>query len=151
MIKKKPVVHLHFLSNFSLGSRGKLKAFITSRLKKERVKIESINIVFCDDNYLLKLNQQFLEHDFYTDILSFRLSSTRKPLIAEIYISIDRVRDNAKNLNSSFRMEIHRVIFHGILHFCGYKDKSPLDIKKMRLTEDKWLRRYELSKPKTVG
>ncbi len=144
MIKKKPIVHLHFLSKFSLDSRGKLKAFITSGLKKERIKIESINVVFCDDNYLLKLNQQFLKHDFYTDILSFRLSSPRKPLIAEIYISIDRVRDNAKNLNSSFRMEIHRVIFHGILHLCGYKDKSPSDIKKMRLMEDKWLRLYDL-------
>jgi probable rRNA maturation factor len=144
MTKNNSAVHLHFLSNFALDSRGKLKAFISSGFKKEGIKIESINIVFCDDNYLLKLNQQFLNHDFYTDILSFRLSPLREPLIGEIYISIDRVRDNAKNLNSSFRMELHRVIFHGILHFCGYKDKSPKDLRAMRSMEDRWLSRYWL-------
>ena len=144
MIKNKSAVHLHFLSNFGLDARGKLKAFISSAFKKEGIRIESINIVFCDDDYLLKLNQQFLNHDFYTDILSFRLSSVHKPLIGEIYVSIDRVRDNAKNLNSSFKMELHRVIFHGILHFCGYKDKFPKDLRKMRFMEDKWLRRYGL-------
>ncbi len=144
MVKNKTAVNFYFLSIFSLESRGKLKAFITSCFKSEGIKAESINIVFCDDNYLLKLNKQFLNHDFYTDILSFRLSTLNKPLIAEIYISIDRVRDNAKNLNSSFKMELHRVIFHGILHFCGYKDKSPKDIKKMRTMEDKWLKRFWL-------
>ena len=144
MIKDKSTVHLHFLSNFTLDERGKLKAFISSGFKKEGIKIESIDIVFCDDNYLLKLNQQFLNHDFYTDILSFRLSSLRKPLKGEIYISVERVRDNAKNLSSSFKMELHRVLFHGILHFCGYKDKSPKDLQKMRLMEDKWLKLYWL-------
>ena len=85
---------------------------------------------------------QFLKHDFYTDILSFPLSAKGEPLIGEIYISVDRVRDNAKNLGASFREELHRVIFHGILHFCGYKDKSPADIILMRSREDKCLKTY---------
>lgn len=101
-----------------------------------------MNIVFCDDKYLLTLNMEFLKHDYYTDILSFPLSAKGKPLIAEIYISIDRVKDNARNLETSFREELHRVIFHGVLHFCGYKDKLPLEIKKMRALENKYLSDY---------
>jgi probable rRNA maturation factor len=103
---------------------------------------ETVSIIFCDDKYLLPLNRRFLQQDFYTDILSFTLSGSGEPLIAEIYISIERVRENAKNLKSSFKLELHRVIFHGILHFCGYKDKSSPDIKKMREMEDKWLNIY---------
>jgi probable rRNA maturation factor len=143
MIKTKARVQLHFVSKFNLPSRGRLKAFIPSIFRKEKKTLESIDFIFCDDHYLLELNREFLEHDYYTDILSFRLSSAGKPLVAEIYISIDRVRDNAKNLNSSFKSELHRVIFHGILHLCGYKDKSPSDILKMRTMEDKWLKRYK--------
>jgi probable rRNA maturation factor len=144
MIKTKPVVCLHFLLKFSLASRGRLKAFIPGVFKKERKKLESLDIIFCDDGYLLELNKQFLKHDYYTDILSFHLSKPAKPLVAEIYISIDRVRDNAKNLNTSFTLELHRVIFHGVLHFCGYKDKSAADIRTMRTLEDKWLKAYRL-------
>jgi probable rRNA maturation factor len=144
MIKTKPVVSLHFLLKFTLVARGKLKAFIPAIFKKEGKKLESLDIIFCDDGYLLELNQQFLKHDCYTDILSFRLSPSSKPLIAEIYISIDRVRDNAKNLNSSFTTELHRVVFHGVLHFCGYKDKTAADIRTMRTLEDKWLKAYQL-------
>ncbi len=143
MIKTKASVQLHFVSRFSLSSRGRLKTFITSIFSKEKKVLESLDIIFCDDSYLLELNREFLKHDYYTDILSFRLSPKGKPLIAEIYISIDRVRDNAKNLNSSFKAELHRVIFHGVLHFCGYKDKSPTDILKMRSMENKWLSRYK--------
>ncbi len=101
-----------------------------------------VNIIFCDDKFLLTLNLQFLHHDYYTDILSFPFSANGKPLIAEVYISTDRVKDNAKNLESSFREELHRVIFHGILHFCGYNDKSKTDIKKMRVAEDRYLASY---------
>jgi probable rRNA maturation factor len=143
MIKTKVPVQLHFVSKFNLASRGRLKAFIASILRKEKRTLESLDIIFCNDQFLLELNREFLKHDYYTDILSFRLSSAGRPLIAEIYISIDRVRDNAKNLNSSFKSELYRVIFHGILHLCGYKDKSPTDILKMRTMEDKWLKRYK--------
>jgi probable rRNA maturation factor len=144
MSKTNPLIQLHFISKCSLSSRGKLKAFIPSIFKKEGRSLESLSIIFCNDSYLLELNREFLSHDFYTDILSFKLSSSGNPLIAEIYISVDRVRDNAKNLNSTFKSEIHRVIFHGILHFCGYKDKSPSDIINMRAAENKLLKRYKI-------
>jgi probable rRNA maturation factor len=146
MSKVTPVVRLHFLVKFSLASREELKAFMLSIFRKEKKALESLNIVFCDDDHLLDLNRQFLKHDYYTDILSFRLSPPGKPLVGDIYISIDRVRDNAKNLNASFKMELQRVVFHGILHFCGYKDKSAKDIRLMRNTEDKLLRAYALAK-----
>src|ERR1700730_2499365 len=112
MSKAKPLIQFHFISKCNLSHRGRLKVFITWIFKKERKALESLNIIFCNDNYLLELNQEFLNHDFYTDILSFRLSSPGKPLAAEIYISVDRVWDNAKNLDSTFKSEIHRVIFH---------------------------------------
>jgi probable rRNA maturation factor len=143
MSKIKPVVRLHLLMRFTLTSREALKSYIISRFKKEKIPFESLDIIFCDDEHLLQLNRQFLKHDYYTDILSFPLSGAGLPLVAEIYISIDRVRDNAKNLDSSFTMELHRVIFHGVLHFCGYKDKSRLEIRKMRDLEEQWLQAYK--------
>jgi probable rRNA maturation factor len=149
MSKNKPVVRLHFLSKFNLTSREALKSYILYRFKKEKKSFESLDIVFCDDDHLLQLNRQFLKHDYYTDILSFPLSGPGQPLVAEIYISIDRVRDNAKNLDSSFKMELHRVIFHGILHFCGYKDKSRVDIRRMREMEEKWLKGYQTKTHRT--
>jgi probable rRNA maturation factor len=142
MNKTQSTVLFHFPSPCSLNNRRLLKVFIRSIFKKEKQPLERINIVFCDDKFLLTLNRQFLKHDYYTDILSFPLSGIGQPLIAEIYISTDRVKDNAKNLETSFREELHRVIFHGVLHFCGYGDKSPAEIKKMRALEDKYLKSY---------
>lgn len=142
MNKKSETVQFHFPSPCSLDGRRLLKAFILSIFRKEGRKLDTLNIIFCDDKFLLTLNRQFLHHDYYTDILSFPLSGKGKPLMAEIYISTDRVKDNAKNLESSFREELHRVIFHGILHFCGYNDKSQGEIKRMRKAEDFYLRAY---------
>jgi probable rRNA maturation factor len=116
--------------------------FILSIFKKEKKSIEELTIIFCDDEFLLGLNRQFLKHDFYTDIISFPLSNANQPLVAEIYISIDRVRENAQSSGSTFKEELHRVIFHGVLHFCGYKDKSSSDIKTMRTMENKYLKAY---------
>jgi probable rRNA maturation factor len=141
MIKKKPV-RLHFLRPCALTRREHLKLFIISIFKKEKISLEELNIIFCSDQYLLDLNRQFLNHDFYTDILSFPLSAKNQPLTAEIYISVDRVRENARALRSTIAEELHRVIFHGVLHFCGYKDKTRKDIKKMRSTEEKYLKAY---------
>jgi len=142
MIKPSLVISFHFLSPCSLSERGDLKAFILSIFRKEKRRLEKLSIIFCDDAFLLALNRQFLHHDYYTDILSFPLSGRHEPLIAEIYISTDRVRDNATNLETSFREELHRVIFHGILHFCGYGDRSRAEKKKMRSLEDKYLTQY---------
>jgi metalloprotein, YbeY/UPF0054 family len=151
MNKTKSPIQFHFKVPCVLKDREPLKAFIVSVFRKEKTHMAGLNIIFCDDDYLLNLNRQFLHHEYYTDILSFPLSGPNDPLTAEIYISIDRVRDNAGNLQTSFREELHRVIFHGILHFCGYKDKSSADIKKMRAMEDKYLIAYfkALGKAKT--
>src|SRR5579863_2997248 len=146
-MRKKNPVQFHFLIPCTLPNRKDLKKFILNIFKKEKTDLKDLNIVFCNDEYLLGLNLQFLKHDFYTDILSFPLSAVDQPLIAEIYISVERVRENAKISGSSFKEELHRVIFHGILHFCGYKDKTNPDIKKMRSLEDKYLKSYFLSAP----
>ena len=142
MSKTTPLVQFNFLASCTLPERGKLKSYIGLVFKREGRVLDNLNIIFCDDPYLLSLNRQFLKHDYYTDILSFPLSPPGKPLVGEIYISIDRVRDNARNLETSFNQELHRVIFHGILHFCGYKDKTLRDIRKIRAREDKYLTLY---------
>jgi probable rRNA maturation factor len=142
MIKTIPRIQFHFLAPCTLPNRGPLKVFILSVFKREKRDLSDLRIIFCSDPYLLELNRKFLKHDFYTDILSFPLSDPKDPLSAEIYISTDRVRDNARIAKSTIHEELHRVIFHGILHFCGYKDKSAADIRQMRSLEDKYLSRY---------
>lgn len=141
-MNKKSPVQFHFLTSCSLQNRGRLKIFILSVFKKEKKPLEQLSIIFCDDSYLLGLNRRFLHHNFYTDILSFPLSNANQQLIAEIYISVDRVRENARSYGSTLKVELHRVIFHGVLHFCGYKDKSAADKKTMRTQENKYLNRY---------
>ena len=141
-MRKKVSIQFHFLIPGTLPNREGLKKFILSIFKKEKKILGELNIVFCSDEYLLGLNRQFLRHDFYTDILSFALSEAKEPLFAEIYISLDRVRENAKISGTTQKEELHRVIFHGILHFCGYKDKSGPDKRKMRFMEDKYLSTY---------
>jgi rRNA maturation RNase YbeY len=128
--------------NATLGNRLALKSFIKRSLKKEGLAIESLQYIFCSDKFLLGINKSFLKHDYYTDIISFDLSETKGKLIGEVYISIDRVKENAQTYKTTFREELLRVIFHGALHFCGYKDKIPADIKKIRAEEDKWLKSY---------
>ena len=126
----------------TLTNRVALKSFIEKRVKKEGLKIESLNYVFCSDKYLLAINKQFLDHNYYTDIISFDLSEVPGQLIGEVYISIDRVKENAKTHGATYKEELLRVIFHGALHFCGYKDKKTADAKKMRQMEDLWLTAY---------
>ena len=128
--------------SITLGNRVALKAFLEKQLKKEGIQIECLQYVFCSDKYLLDINKQFLNHDYYTDIISFDLSETKGELIGDIYISVDRVKENAKTMNTTQGNELLRVIFHGALHFCGYKDKKPADAKLMRSMEDKWIRAY---------
>ena len=128
--------------NIGLGNRVRLKAFLEKQMKKEGITIECLQYVFCSDKYLLGINQEFLQHDYFTDIISFDLSETKGQLIGDIYISVDRVKENAKTIKSTQTNELLRVIFHGALHFCGYKDKKPADARLMRSMEDKWLKAY---------
>jgi rRNA maturation RNase YbeY len=126
----------------SLRSRTQLKAFINKQCLKEGVQIEILQYVFCSDKFLLDINKKYLNHNFYTDIISFDLSDQKGRLIGDVYISIDRVKENAKTEGNLYTHELLRVIFHGALHFCGYKDKKPADVKTMRAMEDKWLKAY---------
>lgn len=120
-----------------------LKAFIEAVFKKEKVPLASITYIFCSDAFLLKMNRDFLQHDYYTDIITFGLSGKGEPVEAEVYISLDRVKDNAGTLGTTYRQEILRVIFHGALHLCGYKDKKKSEIALMRNKEDQYLRLFE--------
>jgi len=126
----------------TLPAKTELKAFIENLFKKEKTTLAAINYIFCSDKYLLSINQQFLNHDYYTDIITFGLHDKGAPVVAEVYISVDRVKDNAKTHEVTFTNEMLRVLFHGALHLCGYKDKSKADILKMRAKEDAYLVRY---------
>jgi probable rRNA maturation factor len=126
-----------------LRKRNNLKLFMNKVAKKLGRPIDSLNIIFCNDDYLLSINRSYLQHDYYTDIITFDLSSSRQsPIQAELYISVDRVRDNASQLGLPYYKELHRVIFHGLLHLLGYKDKSVADQKKMREMEERLLHQY---------
>src|SRR5258708_17887900 len=114
-IMNNPTIQFNFLEPISLADRSRLKRFIAHIFKQERKPLGQLQYVFCSDPYLLEINRQFLHHDYYTDIITFDLSEKGHPINAEIYISVDRVRDNAQNFDSSLRKELHRVIFHGAL------------------------------------
>ena len=140
-------IRFHFLDKgVYLTHRKKLKAFIASLFKKEKKSFVSLDYIFCSDEYLLNINKSYLRHDFYTDIITFDLSDTassgRGAIAGEVYISLDRVRDNAGNFDASLKKELHRVIFHGALHLCGYKDKTSGDSQLMRQKEDEYLQLY---------
>ena len=140
-----PIV-FHALEPVVLKQRRLLKKFIIQFFIKEKKSLQSIDIIFCSDEYLLGINKQHLQHDFYTDIITFDLSeSSANPIIGELYISIDRVKDNAALRYEKFSTELLRVIFHGLLHLCGFKDKTKSNIKTMREKEDKYLGLYNNS------
>jgi len=126
----------------NLRNRNDLKLFINSIFRKEKRKLVYINYVFCTDNELLKINRDFLGHNYFTDIISFNLSKEKNKIEAEIYISVERVRENAEKLKESINQEIHRVIFHGTLHMIGYNDRTWKEKKLMRKKEDFYLSKY---------
>ena len=126
----------------TLANRTSLKAFIGKLFKKEKFRLQYLHYIFCSDEYLLQINKDFLNHDYYTDIITFNLGVSPGIIEGEIYISIDRVKDNAAAINTTFQSELHRVIFHGALHLCGYKDKLKGEIITMRKKEDRLLDLY---------
>ena len=118
-----------------------LKPFIKTLVLSEGFVSGDIAIVFCSDAYLLKVNQDFLNHDYYTDIITFDYCENGI-INGDLLISLDRVLDNCSKESTSFQEELHRVIFHGILHLCGFKDKSKKDIEVMRFKESYYLNLY---------
>ncbi|HEX8315062.1 MAG TPA: rRNA maturation RNase YbeY [Flavisolibacter sp.] len=136
-------IKFHFLApRFYFPNRNALKAFLSKQLKKEGKSIEAINYIFCTDQYLLEMNQQYLNHDTFTDIITFELSPKGQSLVSDIYISVERVQENARQFQTSFQRELHRVIFHGALHLAGYKDKNKEQSELMRSKEDSYLQAY---------
>src|SRR3954471_14374716 len=110
--------------NLPLTQKTKLKQFIKHIFSSEGKELDTIDFIFCNDEYLLSMNQQFLQHDYFTDILTFDLSKENSAITGEIYISIDRIKENAVVHNNTYLNELRRVIFHGVLHLCGYFDKT---------------------------
>lgn len=136
-------IFFHLEGNISHPLKGKVKVYknwLTHIATLENCIIKDIHYIFCDDEKILEINRQFLNHDYYTDIITFPYSDKKDSLKAEIYISIDTVSSNAETYNESFDTELKRVIVHGLLHMIGYNDKTPEDEKKMREKEDECLR-----------
>jgi len=135
----KQMIYFNFETEFDLKDQKKVSEWITSTIHKENCKLEEISYIFCDDKYLLDLNINYLDHDTLTDIISFDYS-VGKIISGDIFISIERVKENAENFKVDFKNELHRVIIHGILHYCGYKDKTEDEKKEMRYKEDYYLK-----------
>ncbi len=127
-----------------LDDKKKLSDFLDATVNKHKSNIESIDLtyIFCSDEYLININTKFLDHDTYTDIITFDLSEDEAHLMSEIYISAERVAENAENFGNSFLNELHRVIFHGALHLCGFKDKTEEEAAIMRKMEEHCLAEY---------
>jgi rRNA maturation RNase YbeY len=117
----------------------KISKWLSSVISSEEYREGDINYIFCDDEYLLKLNMEFLKHETLTDIISFDYK-VGKELHGDVFISIERVKENAEKFEVSFEEELNRVLVHGLLHYCGYKDKVDEDTRVMREREDHYLR-----------
>lgn len=132
------MINFNFETDFELNNSDQISEWITRMIGSENCKLGDINYVFCDDDYLHKINVDFLSHDTLTDIISFDYS-VGKELHGDIFISIERVVDNANDFNVDFNEELRRVLVHGVLHYCGYKDKTEEDAKLMRQKENHYL------------
>jgi probable rRNA maturation factor len=135
-----PKVHFSYADKqLVFPNKTALKQYVETIFKKEKKELGSVRYVFCSDEFLLAINKSSLNHDYYTDIITFDLSNLGQPIESEIYVSIDRVKDNAQQLGVSFKEELCRVVFHGALHLCGYKDKKKEDVLLMRKKEGYYL------------
>jgi len=132
------MIHFNSENQFILNNQAAIGEWISNVILSEKFKEGDINYVFCDDAYLHKLNVEFLSHDTLTDIISFDYS-VGKIIHGDVFISIERVRENAQIFSVPFSSELHRVLVHGVLHYCGYKDKTEEDKRTMRAKEDLYL------------
>ncbi|HHT03091.1 MAG TPA: rRNA maturation RNase YbeY [Bacteroidales bacterium] len=122
-----------------LSKKNKIKAWIKSVVEKKGMKVGDISYIFCKDEYLLDINQNYLNHDDFTDIISFDYSDKDK-VAGDLFISVERVMENSQNLNQEFEQELYRVIIHGVLHLLGLKDKTKAQEKEMRKAEEECLK-----------
>lgn len=138
------MINFNYETEFTLESEQQLSDWIKNVIKDESCTEGELNYIFCNDDYLHKLNVEFLDHDTLTDIISFDYS-VGKELHGDIFISVERVADNAKELTIPFSEELQRVMVHGILHYCGYNDKTNIEKKEMRAKEDFYLAKLHSS------
>jgi len=135
---------IHFFEediSYKIKNKKSVRQWITETVLAEGYKLKELNYIFCSDSYLLQINQQYLNHDTFTDIITFDNSSAKGVITGDIFISIDRIRENAAQFQVPETDELHRVIIHGTLHLLGYGDKTPQKKKKMTLKEDFYLNR----------
>jgi probable rRNA maturation factor len=129
---------------FLLKDKIRLREWIYEVVKKEKKDIEFINYIFCSDAYLLKLNKTYLQHNYFTDVITFSYDEGEKQLKGDIYISIERVKENAKDYSRTFYNELHRVMIHGVLHLIGYEDNTDKERELIRKKEDKYLSMFHV-------
>ena len=133
-------VFFHFVDRkIRVNKIGKIKRLIILVFKNEKLSFHRLDYIFCSDQYLLSLNQKFLSHNYYTDILTFYLNKPNESIKGEIYISLDRLKENSGKFEVSFFEELLRVLLHGALHLCGYKDKTKKEQRLMRSIEDYYI------------
>ena len=124
---------------YQLQHPNDIRKWLVDLVEEEKCGIQKIQYIFCTDEYLLGINKQYLDHDYYTDIITFPLNNSQSDILSDIYISIERVIDNAQSYKVSADQELHRVIAHGLLHLCGYGDFSDDEKKIMRERENYYL------------
>jgi len=137
------MISFNYETEFELPNEDQLSNWLSHVILSENKKEGDINYIFCDDEYLLNLNEQYLDHDTLTDIISFDYTVGNE-LHGDIFISIERVRENAQDFNVTFDEELKRVLAHGILHYCGFKDKSEEDEQLMRQKEDEKIKMFHV-------
>ena len=134
-----PILFFNEQLTFTLRDKSAVRFWLEAIIKTEVHKLNHINYIFCTDKYLHKINLKYLQHNTYTDIITFDNSTTKGTIEADMFISIQRVKENAKALKINFTDELHRVMAHGVLHLCGYKDKTPKAKQLMTSKEDYYL------------
>ena len=137
------MISFNYEQDFTLQGEALYSDWISKVINSESKKEGEINYIFCDDDYLLEINKQYLDHDTLTDIISFDYS-IGNDLHGDVFISIERVRENAQDFDVDFQDELKRVMAHGVLHFCGYKDKNKDDKKLMRLKEEEKMKMFHV-------
>jgi len=137
------MISFNYETDFALDNETDFANWLSEVISSELKNEGEINYIFCDDDYLLEINQQYLDHDTLTDIISFDYSVGNE-LHGDIFISVERVRDNATDFNVSFEEELKRVMVHGVLHYCGYKDKSESDERLMRAKEEEKMKMFHV-------
>jgi probable rRNA maturation factor len=137
------MIDFNYETAFKLDNEKLYADWISNVVVSEKKQEGELNFIFCDDEYLLEINQKHLNHDYYTDVISFDYSVGNE-LHGDIFISIDRVQENATDFKVSFEEELKRVIIHGVLHFCGYKDKTETDEQEMRNKENEKIKMFHV-------